>query len=103
MKNISKQLLVWLLAVFMVWPWPLRLAAQSTGTTFKPEEIEQLVAPIALYPDSLVSQILMASTYPLEVVEAQQWLQQNSALRGTQLTDAAKQQSWDDRRHSAQY
>jgi hypothetical protein len=60
MHNSLKQLLVWLLAILMVWPWPLRLDAQSTGAVFKPEEIEQLVAPIALYPDSLVSQILMA-------------------------------------------
>ena len=50
-----------------------RLEAQGTGAVFRPEEIEQLVAPIALYPDSLVSQILMASTYPLEVVEAARW------------------------------
>jgi hypothetical protein len=54
-----------------------------------------LVAPVALYPDGLLSQVLVASTYPLEVVEAQQWLQRNSTLHGTQLTDAAKEQSWD--------
>jgi len=53
------------------------------------------VAPIALYADSLLSQVLVASTYPLEVVEAQQWLLQNGALTGTALTDAAKKQSWD--------
>ena len=84
MKHIPKQLLVWLLAVLMVWPWPLRLAAQSNGTTFKPEEIEPLVAPIALYPDSLVSQILMASTYPLEVVPGGSvgQCQQDSERRG---------------------
>ena len=80
MKNIPTQLLVWLLAVLLVWPWPLRLNAQSNGTTFKPEEIEQLVAPIALYPDSLVSQILMASTYPLEVVQADRWAKANKTL-----------------------
>ncbi len=68
MHNVCKQLLVWILAVLVSLPWPVRLEAQGTGTVFKPEEIEQLVAPIALYPDSLVSQILMASTYPLEVV-----------------------------------
>ena len=55
MKHLPTQLLVWLLAVLMVWPWPVRLNAQSNGTTFKPEEIEQLVAPIALYPDSVGS------------------------------------------------
>ncbi|MGA8051868.1 MAG: DUF3300 domain-containing protein, partial [Burkholderiales bacterium] len=44
--------------------------AQSQAEPFKPEEIEALVAPIALYPDDLLSQVLMASTYPLEVVQA---------------------------------
>src|SRR5581483_6423322 len=62
---------------------------------FSPQQLDTLVAPIALYPDPLLGQVLAASTYPLEVVEAQQWLQQNSGLRGQQLTDAAKQQNWD--------
>jgi uncharacterized membrane protein YgcG len=60
-----------------------------------PEELDNLVAPIALYPDPLVSQVLVASTYPLEVVEAQQWLQRNGNLTGQQLMDAARQQNWD--------
>ncbi len=54
-----------------------------------------MVAPIALYPDPLLGQVLAASTYPLEVVQAQQWLQQNSNLHGQQLMDAARQQNWD--------
>jgi len=95
MKNITKQLLVWLLAVLMAWPWPLRLAAQGTGAEFNPGEIEQLVAPIALYPDSLVSQILMASTYPLEVVQADRWVKANKTLQGEALTAALEAQSWD--------
>src|SRR5262245_22365482 len=95
MKNIPKQLLVWLLAVLMVWPWPLRLNAQSSGTTFRPEEIEQLVASIALYPDSLVSQILMASTYPLEIVQADRWAKANKTLQGEALTAALEAQNWD--------
>jgi hypothetical protein len=57
--------------------------------------LDDLVAPIALYPDTILSQILAASTYPIEVVEAQQWLQQNRGLKGQQLLDAAKQQNWD--------
>lgn len=68
---------------------------QAAPEKLSPEQMESLVAPIALYPDSLLSQVLVASTYPLEVVEAQQWLQQNSSLTGTALTDAAKKQSWD--------
>jgi len=57
----------------------------AAGSVFKPEELEQLLAPIALYPDSLLSQILMASTYPLEVVQAQRWAEQNKALSGDAL------------------
>ena len=95
MNNSLKQLLVWLLAVLLVWPWPLRLDAQGTGAVFKPEEIEQLVAPIALYPDSLVSQILMASTYPLEVVQADRWVKANKTLKGDALTAALEKQPWD--------
>ena len=53
------------------------------------------MAPVALYPDSLLSQVLVASTYPLELVEAAQWLQQNHSLRGKQLEDAARGQNWD--------
>jgi len=60
-----------------------------------PDQLDDLVAPIALYPDQLLSQVMVASTYPLEVVEAQQWVQHNSNLRGAQLTDAARQQPWD--------
>jgi hypothetical protein len=59
------------------------------------DELNNLVAPIALYPDPLLSQLLVASTYPLEVVEANQWLQRNSNLHGQELIDAAKQQTWD--------
>jgi hypothetical protein len=59
------------------------------------DELNNLVAPIALYPDPLLSQVLVASTYPLEVVEANQWLQRNSNLRGQDLINAAKQQAWD--------
>ncbi|HUB80106.1 MAG TPA: DUF3300 domain-containing protein [Bryobacteraceae bacterium] len=60
-----------------------------------PQQLEDLVAPIALYPDPLLTQILVASTYPLEVVEAFQWLQHNPGLTGAALTSAAQQQNWD--------
>src|SRR5579862_2535281 len=63
--------------------------------TFPPDQLAAMVAPIALYPDALLSQVLVASTYPLEIVEAAQWLQQNRNLQGPQLVDAARQQNWD--------
>ena len=53
------------------------------------------MAPIALYPDTLLSQILAASTYPIEVVEAQQWLQQHRDLKGQALMNEAQKQNWD--------
>ena len=59
------------------------------------EQLQQLVAPIALYPDELVAQILAASTYPTEIVEAERWLQQNSSLKGAQLAGEVDKQSWD--------
>src|SRR5580692_8445971 len=58
-------------------------------------QIEQLVAPIALYPDPLLTQVLMASTYPLEVVEAARWSHDNSMVNGQALQDAMQTQSWD--------
>jgi hypothetical protein len=60
-----------------------------------PEQLQQLVAPIALYPDPLVAQILNASTYPTQVVAAERWLQQNPGLSGEQLAQAVDSQSWD--------
>ena len=60
-----------------------------------PQELQQLVAPIALYPDALVAQVLAASTYPTEIVEADRWLQNNSELKGQKLADEVDKQSWD--------
>ena len=63
--------------------------------TFPPDQLAAMVAPIALYPDPLLGQVLAASTYPLEIAEAEQWLQQNSNLQGQQLVEAGAQQNWD--------
>jgi hypothetical protein len=72
-------------------------AAQQAAprTALSAQQLDNLVAPLALYPDPLLSQVLVAATYPLELVEASQWLQQNRSLTGTALIDAAKQQNWD--------
>jgi Protein of unknown function (DUF3300) len=59
------------------------------------QQLENLLAPVALYPDTLLSEILAASTYPIEVVEAQQWLEKNKHLKGQKLMDEAKKQNWD--------
>jgi len=63
--------------------------------TLNPQQLEDLVAPIALYPDPLLTQILVAATYPLEMVQAYQWMQHNPGLTGSALTEAAQQQNWD--------
>lgn len=68
---------------------------QAAGSVFKPEELEQILAPVALYPDSLLSQVLMASTYPLEVVQAQRWAESNKALTGDALATELEKQTWD--------
>jgi len=68
---------------------------QPVQQLLSPAQLDDVVAPIALYPDPLLGQVLAASTYPLEVVEAQQWLQQNSNLRGADLMNAARRQNWD--------
>src|SRR4051794_11011559 len=60
-----------------------------------PEQLQQLVAPIALYPDALVAQVLAASTYPAQVVEADRWMQQHSSLKGDALGQQVDQQQWD--------
>jgi hypothetical protein len=77
-------------------PTPPPPPAQA-AVPLTPEQLDQLTAPIALYPDPLLGQILMAATYPLEVVEADRWLQQpgNATLKGDQLAAALAQQSWD--------
>jgi Protein of unknown function (DUF3300) len=64
---------------------------------FKPEELQQLLAPIALYPDELIAQILTAATYPLEIVMASRWVAdpKNAALKADALVHALDQQSWD--------
>jgi hypothetical protein len=63
--------------------------------TLSQAELEQLVAPIALYPDPLLSNVLMASTYALDVVEAKRWLDQNKSLKGKELKAAVDKQDWD--------
>jgi len=83
-------------AVLVAQPqFPPPAQAPPGAQPLSPDQLDNLVAPIALYPDNLLSQILVAATYPLEVVEAAQWLQQNRNLQSPQLVDAARQQNWD--------
>jgi hypothetical protein len=68
---------------------PAQAAKQS------PEELQQLVAPVALYPDALVSQIVAGATYPTEIVQADRWMQEHSNLKGKELANEVDKQPWD--------
>src|SRR4051794_29139010 len=70
-------------------------SAKSQGATIPPEQLDALVAPIALYPDPLLAQTMAASTYPLEIILLQQWLEKNKGLKDKALADAAAKQPWD--------
>src|ERR1044072_3936776 len=82
---------------------PLVFARHTHGpiedqpVTIPPQQLDSRVAPIALYPDNLLSQTLVASTYPLEIIQLQQWLERNPDLAKDQkkLADAVKKQPWD--------
>ena len=77
-------------------PLPRAQQPGPNAQPFKPEELEQIVAPIALYPDPLVAQIFMASTYPLEVIQAARFAKANPNLKGDALNEELKKQTWDD-------
>jgi hypothetical protein len=99
-RGIPSQLLAGMLVTVLSLPAvvPVTYAqgnSQTQASKLSQAQLEALVAPIALYPDSLVSQILMASTYPLEVSEATNWLRANSNLKGDALNNALQQQNWD--------
>ena len=68
---------------------------QGQAATIPPDQLDSLVAPIALYPDPLLAQVLAASTYPLEIIQLQQWLKKNSGLKDKALADAVAKQPWD--------
>jgi hypothetical protein len=79
-------------------PPPQRTAAEvsagqtkPSGKTFSQQDLDELMAPIALYPDALLAQVLMASTYPLEIVEAARWQKANASLKDKALEDALRE------------
>jgi hypothetical protein len=94
-KTFLMRLWAWLLILLLAIPPEVIAQQPAENATFKQEELDQILAPIALHPDPLISQILMASTYPLEVVQADRWTKQNSSLKGDALTKALEAQDWD--------
>ncbi len=71
------------------------VSAQDPAPLFGQEELDQMLAPVALYPDALLVQVLMAATYPLEVIEASRWVTARPDLKGPALAAALEQQHWD--------
>jgi hypothetical protein len=69
--------------------------SQTQSAKIPPDQLDSLVAPIALYPDPLLAQLLAASTYPLEIIQLQQWLANHKDLKDKALADAAAKESWD--------
>jgi Protein of unknown function (DUF3300) len=94
MTKFWTRFLTWVM-IFLLLPPFEAMPQTASSASFSKEQIAQMVAPIALYPDSLVAQILMASTYPLEVVEADRWVKKNPNLKGDALNEALKDKSWD--------
>src|SRR6478752_5893734 len=102
--HIVKKFMAILCAIVLV-PGDMNLQAQSSPGGSPPageqaaripaEQLDSLVAPIALYPDPMLSQTLVASTYPLEIIQLQQWLEKNKGLKDKALADAVKKQDWD--------
>jgi hypothetical protein len=99
MKTLKsfRYILAWLLIFLLAFPLAALAQGSKTvaGKKFSQEELDQILAPIALYPDALLGQVLMASTYPLEVVMADRWVRQNKTLTGDKLKEAADKQPWD--------
>jgi hypothetical protein len=100
MKALATALCRVILIVIFLLVMPAGIMAQDAGDSdqvykFSKEELTQMLAPIALYPDALTAQVLMASTYPLEVVEADRWRSQNLQLKGNDLDTALQDKNWD--------
>ena len=87
---------VWAQTPAQTSPPPAQPASASPQQLLSAEQLDALVAPIALYPDALLSEVLMASTYPLEVVEADRWAKANKSLKGDALEAAVDKLTWDD-------
>ncbi len=94
-KKVSMRTLISFLILFVLVPLWAFAQDQGAPQKFEQAELDQMLAPIALYPDSLLAQVLMAATYPLEVVEADRWVKANKNLEGDQLNDAVDKMGWD--------
>jgi hypothetical protein len=95
MKNSVKSPVRWFLVLLSVCPLLAISQESNADSAFKQEELDQLLAPIALYPDSLLAQMFMASTYPLQITQANKWIKDNNDLKGDELAKALEGRNWD--------
>jgi hypothetical protein len=98
MKKIEflKKIMIGALILLLIVPAPLFAQGNQADTgKFSQEQLDQMLAPVALYPDALLAQVLMASTYPLEVVLADRWIRENQDLKGDRLNNALDRELWD--------
>jgi hypothetical protein len=93
-EKIFSCALVLVLAIILAVPTGAS-GQDAAKKVFSQEELDQMLAPIALYPDSLLTQVLMASTYPIEIVQADRFAKKNKDLKGDKLLEAAKNEDWD--------
>src|ERR1700752_3256248 len=91
MKSFLRSLVAGSLALVLTGP----VAVAQERPAFSDQELDQMLAPISLYPDSLLSQILMASTHALDVVQAARWSRANSQLKGDDAVKAVESMDWD--------
>lgn len=95
-KMLLRRAFIGLAILIVALPAPLNAQdAEAPAGKFSQAELDQMLAPVALYPDALLAQVLMAATYPLEVVMADRWVRENGNLRGDALNDALDKQPWD--------
>ncbi|MDO8477216.1 MAG: DUF3300 domain-containing protein [Candidatus Rokubacteria bacterium] len=94
--RILKKIVAAVVAVVLTIPATLLAQELPPRILFSTEELEQIAAPVALYPDPLLAQVLMAATYPVEVVQAARFVQANPTLRDSRLDEALTYQNWDD-------
>lgn len=93
--KVFRHTLIALLVFLLAAPTGVFGQDASSAKAFGQEELSQMVAPIALYPDSLLAQVLVGATFPLEIVAADRWLKQNKGLKGDQLNAALEKMKWD--------
>ncbi|MGW8287765.1 MAG: DUF3300 domain-containing protein [Desulfobulbales bacterium] len=98
-KNIIRLVLGLFIISFLALSLPMVQAQenvdQEPAENFSQEQLAQMLAPIALYPDTVLTQVLMASTYPIEVIEADRWVRKNPDLKGESLDNALLDMNWD--------